>query len=59
MRLPASGLEFDLPLIGYFPKGERRDGGVLPDVRIAPSVADVAAGRDPVMEAAAAWVNSA
>lgn len=57
VRLPASGIEFDLPLIGYFPRGPRRDGGVEPDVRIAPSVADVAAGRDPVVEKAVTWIK--
>ena len=55
VRLPASGIEWDLPLIGYFPKGERRDGGVEPDVRIAPTVADIAAGRDRALDAAVRW----
>lgn len=58
VRLPASGIEFDVPLIGYFPEGPRPDGGVPPDVRIAPTAADIAAGRDPVLDAAAAWVRS-
>ena len=57
VRLPASGLEFDLPLIGYFPKGPRRDGGVQPDVRVAPTATDIATGRDPVLDAATAWVR--
>ncbi len=58
VRLPASGIEFDLPLIGYFPDGPRPDGGVLPDVALAPSVADIAAARDPVLAAAAAWCRT-
>ena len=58
VRLPASGLEFDLPLIGYFPNGPRPDGGVEPDVRIAPTAADIAAGRDPVRDAAVTWVKN-
>jgi hypothetical protein len=45
-RLPASGLEFDLPLIGYFPPGLPPDGGLAPDVSVLPSPADLAAGRD-------------
>ena len=57
VRLPASGLEFDLPLIGYFPQGPRRDGGVEPDEPVKATVADVAAGHDPVMEAAVRWVQ--
>ena len=59
VRLPASGIEFDVPLIGYFPKGERRDGGVLPDERVVTRAADVAAGRDPVMAAAVRWIARA
>ena len=55
VRLPASGIEWDLPLIGYFPKGARKDGGVDPDVRIAPTIADIAAGRDRTLHAAVRW----
>lgn len=55
VRLPASGIEFDLPLIGYFPLKPEPDAGILPDVTVAPSVADVAAGRDPVMTRAVQW----
>ncbi|HEY0028807.1 MAG TPA: S41 family peptidase [Allosphingosinicella sp.] len=58
VRLPASGLEFDLPLIGYFPSGPRRDGGVEPDVVVATAPGDIAAGRDPVMNAAVRWAAS-
>ena len=56
VRLPASGLEFDVPLIGYFPKGPRRDGGVIPDRIIETTSADIAAGRDPTMLAAIRWI---
>ncbi|WBH17857.1 S41 family peptidase [Sphingomonas radiodurans] len=58
VRLPASGLEFDLPLIGYDPSGPRRDGGVRPDVAIRTTAADIAAGHDPTMDAAARWISS-
>lgn len=57
VRLPASGIEFDLPLIGYFPPGHPPDAGLEPDVRIAPTAADIAAGRDPVLDAAVGWVK--
>ncbi|HEX8553121.1 MAG TPA: S41 family peptidase [Sphingomonas sp.] len=57
VRLPASGIEFDLPLIGYFPPGSPPDAGVLPDVAVGPTRADIAAGRDPAMEAAARWAR--
>lgn len=54
VRLPASGLEFDLPLVGYFPLIPQPDAGLMPDVNIGPTIADIAAQRDPVMERAAA-----
>lgn len=56
VRLPASELEFDVPLIGYFPKEQRRDGGVIPDRKTQTTAADIAAGRDPTMSAATSWV---
>ena len=59
VRLPASGLEFDLPLIGYVPSGARRDGGVEPDMMVRSSAADIAVARDPVMAAAAEWISQA
>lgn len=59
VRLPASGLEFDLPLIGYFPPGLPPDAGVAPDVHVAPTAADIAAGRDPALDAALAWARRA
>lgn len=58
-RLPASGLEFDLPLIGVFPVVPQPDAGLLPDVAVAPTVADIAAGRDPALAAARAWARRA
>lgn len=57
-RLPATGLEVDIPLVGTFPPGPmadaRRvpDAGIEPDVRIELTAADLAAGRDRVLEAA-------
>lgn len=56
VRLPGSGLEFDLPLIGYFPPGMPPDAGLPPDVAVAPTAADIAQGRDPAMAAAASWI---
>ncbi len=53
VRLPESGLEFDLPLIGYYPKERGMpDRGVLPDIAVSADAADIAAGRDPALEAA-------
>lgn len=59
VRLSASGIEFDVPLIGFFRLSPEPDAGVAPDVRIAPTVADIAADRDPVMAAAVAWAKRA
>jgi hypothetical protein len=59
VRLPASGLEFDLPLVGYFPLVPQPDAGILPDVAVAPSIADIAAGRDQALERAAADLRRA
>ena len=57
VRLPESGLEFDLPLIGYFAKTPQPDRGVLPDVAVTRTPADIAAGADPVLDAATAWIT--
>ena len=57
VRLPNSGLEFDLPLIGYFPPGSPPDGGLAPDVFAPRVTADVHAGRDRVVEAAGSWIR--
>lgn len=53
-RLPASGLEFDLPLIGLFPREKQPDAGIEPDVAVAATASDIAAGRDPMLAAAVA-----
>ena len=51
LRLPHSGLELDLPLIGQFPDGDRPDAGLQPDIVVVPTVNDIASGRDPELEA--------
>ncbi len=58
VRLPASGLEFDMPIIGNFAETPQPDQGVMPHVRIARSIADLSAGRDTPKSAAKAWVAS-
>jgi hypothetical protein len=52
LRMPGSGLEADLPLIGTFPLTPQPDTGLQPDRRIAVSREDIAVGRDAVMQAA-------
>ena len=45
-RLPDSGLEFDLPLIGTFADRPGPDAGIAPDVPVAITAAAIASGRD-------------
>lgn len=54
VRLPHSGLEADLPLVGTFPKTPKPDAGLLPDVRVDVTVPDIAANRDPALSRAIA-----
>ncbi len=51
LRLPNSGIEIDLPLIGSFPKTPQPDAGIVPDVAVKLSVGDIAAGVDPDLAA--------
>jgi hypothetical protein len=51
LRLPHSGIEIDLPLIGTFPKEPQPDAGLVPDVIVAVSAADIAARRDAALTA--------
>ncbi|MEZ5947315.1 MAG: S41 family peptidase [Hyphomonas sp.] len=55
VRLPGSGLEFDVPLIGFFPLVERPDRGIPPDVEVRQTESDIADGFDRCMETAIAW----
>lgn len=59
VRLPASGLEFDLPLVGYFPTTPQPDAGLDPDVRVASTAADIASGFDRPLASATAWIGRA
>jgi hypothetical protein len=48
LRLPRTGFEVDLPLIGQFPLTTQPvpDAGIEPDVFVQPRVEDIAVGRD-------------
>jgi hypothetical protein len=46
VRLPTSGLEFDLPLVGNFGLPSAPDAGIEPDLKIDPDPLDLAAGID-------------
>jgi hypothetical protein len=52
LRLPASGLEVDIPLVGYFPSTPQPDAGIEPDVAVIDSRADIAIGADRAMDTA-------
>lgn len=52
VRLPASGLEFDLPLIGNFPAKRAPDAGLMPDILVKQTAWDIANGYDAVMATA-------
>lgn len=49
LRLPRTGIELDLPLIGQFPLTDEPDQGVIPDEEVFLRPSDIAAGRDPVL----------
>jgi hypothetical protein len=51
LRLPGSGLEVDLPVIGYFRAGDRPDAAPRPDVLAPPTVESIADGLDPALAA--------
>jgi C-terminal processing protease CtpA/Prc len=51
LRLPKSGIELDVPLIGQFAQSPQPDSGIEPDIRVLPTIADIAAGRDSELEA--------
>lgn len=53
LRLPASGIEVDIPLIGYFPQTPQPDAGIVPDIPVEQSRLDIAAGFDRGMAVAA------
>jgi Peptidase family S41 len=52
LRLPNSGLEVDLPLIGFFRTTPQPDAGQLPDIAVASTAHDIANGHDAAMDRA-------
>lgn len=52
VRLPATGMEVDLPLIGYFPEAPQPDRGVEPDIAAPWRPADLTARRDTALAVA-------
>lgn len=52
VRLPQSGLEVDLPIVGEFPAAPQPDAGIVPDHLVAVSAQDIARGFDRQMQTA-------
>lgn len=56
-KLPGSGIEFDLPLVGYFSGTRQPDAGLDPDVLIPRSARDLSEGHDAAKAAAIRWIS--
>jgi hypothetical protein len=56
ITLPASKVAVDIPLVAHFVPGNPPDAGVAPDIAVAPSFEDAAAGIDTEMREARALV---
>ena len=54
VRLPHSKIEFDLPLVGYFPVDRQPDAGLAPDIPVSDTAASIARQRDVVLSTAMA-----
>lgn len=59
LKLPASGIVVDLPLIAGFPATPQPNAGIEPDLAVATTAEDVRLGRDPQMAAATRLILSA
>lgn len=57
LRLPHSGIEMDMPLIGTFPPQALPDAGVTPDIMVTLTPFDIANQRDPELAAARTFVS--
>lgn len=55
VKLPGSGIEFDLPLKGYVSRTPEPDRGIDPDVLLPFDPTWIGAAVDPVIETAATW----
>lgn len=57
--LPKTRIEVRVPLILYTMavEGYPKDRGLVPDILVTPTIEDLMAGRDPVMDRALAWLQ--
>lgn len=58
LRLPGTGFEVDVPLVGYFPTTPEPDAGIVPDLVVPVRRDDLAAGRDRALEQARRVVSA-
>ena len=60
-RLPRSGIEVDVPLVGFYPPGRRvenvHDGGIQPDIEVPLTADDLARDGDRILDAAVAALS--
>jgi hypothetical protein len=56
VRLPQSGLAFDLPLMATYPDAAQPDSGLLPDIEVLTSAEDIAHGRDRAVQTALQFI---
>lgn len=59
LKLPASGLVVDLPLIASFPAVPQPDAAIDPDLDVPTTPEDIVQGRDPQLAAARQWIGTA
>ncbi|PHV13391.1 S41 family peptidase [Chitinimonas sp. BJB300] len=57
LRLPGSGIEIDIPLVAHFSTKPEAEAGLLPDVTINTTPAQIAAGRDSEWEMLWRWLG--
>lgn len=59
LKLPASEIVVDLPLIASFPATPQPDAAIEPDVPVTTTAEDIRTGRDPQMETATRFILGA
>jgi hypothetical protein len=57
LRLPKSGIELDLPVIGQFSDAAHPDAGITPEVSVTPTAENIAQAQDPELAAALRAAN--
>lgn len=50
LELPRTGIEVDIPLIGFFPTEPRPDAGLAPDIAVTTRIKDLTNGVDTALE---------